>query len=329
MKWLFLLAPAFLLISCNDNDEAAAPGEEVLSQAPYSTITDSLKREPKNAELYFRRAILLNTNNLPDLALLDFQHAWAQAKQEKYAVGISNILLDKKSDSLIAFMNEALGKLPESLLLRLALVRAYDARNMTDSALAACDHLLATEPDQVNTLMLKASLLEKKEDTSGMISVLEKAHRLLPANLEVTEKLAYQYAESKNSKALALADSLIMIDTLLQHPDAYYIKGMYYSNINDRANAISLFDQTIRHDHRYLNAYIEKGKIQLNQKKTAEAFKTFELANTVSPAFPDAWFWMGKCQEAMGQKEDAKLNYEKAYGLDKTFTEAKEAAEKL
>ena len=329
MKWLFLLAPAFLLVSCNNDDEAAAPGNEVLSQPPYSTVTDSLKKEPKNAELYFRRAIMLNRNNLPDLALRDFKRAWAQAKEEKYAVSISNILLDIKSDSAIVFANEALKKFPESLLLRLALVRAYDAGNMTDQALAACDRLLAKQPDQVNTLMLKASLLEKKEDSSGMIDVLEKAHLLLPASLEISEKLAYQYAESKNSKAPALADSLIMSDTLKLHPGFYYIKGLYYSNIRDRANAIRLFDETIRYDHRYLNAYIEKGKILLDQKKTAEAFKTFQLANTVSPAFPDAWFWMGKCQEAMGQKEEAKLNYEKAYGLDRTFQVAKEAAERL
>ena len=47
------------------------------------------------------------------------------------------------------------------------------------------------------------------------------------------------------------------------------------------------------------------------------------------PAFPDAYYWMGICQEALGQTEEAKLNYQKAYGLDKTFTEAKEAAEKI
>jgi len=38
---------------------------------------------------------------------------------------------------------------------------------------------------------------------------------------------------------------------------------------------------------------------------------------------------MGKCQEAVGQKDEAKLNYQRAYGLDKTFTEAKEAADRI
>jgi hypothetical protein len=38
---------------------------------------------------------------------------------------------------------------------------------------------------------------------------------------------------------------------------------------------------------------------------------------------------MGKCQEALGQKDEAKLNYQRAYELDKTFTDAKEAADNL
>ncbi|MEI9909817.1 MAG: tetratricopeptide repeat protein [Bacteroidota bacterium] len=43
-----------------------------------------------------------------------------------------------------------------------------------------------------------------------------------------------------------------------------------------------------------------------------EAYKVFNLANTIKPAFPDAYYWMGVCQEALGQTEEAKLNYEKS-----------------
>ena len=67
----------------------------------------------------------------------------------------------------------------------------------------------------------------------------------------------------------------------------------------------------------------------MTRKKFNEALKTFQLVNTISATFPDAYFWMAKCEEALGQKEEAKLNYQRAYGLDKTFTEAKEAADKI
>ncbi len=134
--------------------------------------------------------------------------------------------------------------------------------------------------------------------------------------------------KQKIQKSVALCDSLIKIDTLNNHAEPYYYKGIYYSNIGDKQKAIQLFDQAIQNDYYYLNAHIEKGRVLYEQKKYAEALKVFKLPNTVSPDFADAWYWIGKCQEAMGQKEEARLNYQRAYGLDKTFTEAKEAADR-
>src|SRR5688500_19853592 len=53
-----------------------------------------------------------------------------------------------------------------------------------------------------------------------------------------------------------------------------------------------------------------------SQKKTNEALKTFQLANTITPSFPDAWYWIGRCQEILGDKAEAKQSYEKAYELE-------------
>jgi tetratricopeptide (TPR) repeat protein len=315
-------------IACNDKD-SSSPFDEILSQPAYAPLTDSIKQQPKNDDLYFRRAVLLNKNNFPEPALADFQKAWTLHKHEKYAFAIANIWLEKKPDSAIIFLQEALDKLPESQLLRISLARSYAALNKTDEALKTCDQLLSAQPDQPEILLLQSELLDKKGDTLASVVPLEKAHSLNPANRDIAFKLAYKYAENKNEKVIALCDSLIRKDSLHLHADPYYVKGVYYSNIHDDIKAIHWFDQTIRYSYNYLNAYIEKGKILIAQKKTMEALKIFKLANTISPAFPDSYYWIGVCQEMQGQKDDARLSYEKAYSLDKTFTEAKEAAEKL
>ena len=328
MKFFSLLFLCVLFWSCGNND-SSSPYSEILSQPPYTSVTDSIRKDPGNDELYFRRAVLLNKNNLPEPALADFRKAWSLQSRENYAIGISNILLERKPDSAIVFLKDAIKELPKSLFLQLSLVKAYDTTGNTNDALAASDAILQQEPGQVNALLLKSDLLLKKDDPAGAVKALEKAYVNMPANPEIVNKLAYQYAETKNSRALFLADSLIKIDSQGLFAGPYYIKGLYYSNINDRTKAIESFDAAIKLDHRYLNAYIEKGKILLDQKKNNEALKTFELANRVTPSFPDAWYWMGRCQEIMGDKEDAKQNYEKAFELDNTFTEAKEAAEKI
>jgi len=327
MKTSLIFILSFSMWGCNSNKDTSSPFAEILSQSPFASITDSIRKEPGRDDLYFRRAILLNKNNLPEPALADFKKAWSIVPAETYAVGVSNILLEKNPDSAILFLKKAIEEIPNSIFLQLSLARAYDTQGKTDEALAACNNLLAHEPDQVNVLMLKSDLLLKKEDTTSAIAAMEKAYSAVPSNREVSNRLAYQYAESKNSKAVAIADSLIGRDSLKFFAEPYYVKGMYYSNINDQEKAIEQFDATIKQDHRFLNAYIEKGKILLDQKKTTAALKTFELANTITPSFPDAWYWMGRCLEILGQKEEAKLNYEKAFSLDKTFTEAKEAIE--
>jgi tetratricopeptide (TPR) repeat protein len=325
---IFLLLSTILLVSCG-GDSGQSAYSAILAQPPYSTITDSISQEPERDDLYFRRAVLLNRNNLPEPALADFRKAWLINAEEPYAIGVGNILLEKRPDSATVFLQQAVKELPQSIFLRILLARSYDAQQETDKAILVCDEILHTDSNQLNTLALKAELLEKKNDVPATIAVLEKVHHLVPSNIQLANKLMYQYAETKNPKALTLADTLIRRDSLKVSADPFYVKGLYYANTGDNANALRFFDQTIQRSHRYLNAYIEKGKILFNQKKTAEALKTFQLAITVDAAFADAWYWIGQCQESIGQKADAKLSYQKAYSLDKTFVEAKEAAEKI
>ena len=317
-----------LLISCHDKNNTS-PFDDILSRQPYAPLTDSIKKEPGRDDLFFQRAILLNKNNLPEPALADFQKAWSLKKDEKYAYGISTLLMDKKPDSAVSFLNNALKDLPNSFLLQLNLARSYDSRNKTDDALKICDDILAKNPEQVDVLKMKADLLDKKGDQAEAIKILERAYTFTPFDINLNHLLADKYSAANNPKVIRLCDSLINQDSLHLHPEPYYFKGIYYSNINDKAKALAMFNEAIQHDYNYLNAYIEKGRIQYDSKKITDALKTFQLANTVSATFPDAYFWIGKCQEAMGRKEEAKLNYQRAYGLDKTFTEAKEAADKL
>lgn len=317
-----------IISSCNDKGTDSR-FRDILEKEPYAGITDSISNEPSNDELYFRRAVLLNSNNLAEPALEDFKKAWSLKNDERYAYGLSNLLLDKKPDSAILFLKEAIGKLPKSFLLQLTLARSYDAMGKTDNALELTNKILEENPQQVDVMKMKADLLGKKGSNAAAIELLEKAYGLTPYDIELNYELAFKYAEAKNPGVLKICDSLMKVDTLNLHAEPYYYKGIYYSNINEKAKALSLFDQALQHDYYYLNAYIEKARVLYDQKKFAEALKTVQLANTISATFPDAYFWMGKCQEAMGNLTEAKLNYQRAFGLDNSFIEAKEAAEKI
>jgi tetratricopeptide (TPR) repeat protein len=320
----------FIIISgCGNNNDGDSPYAELLSQPPYASLTDSIQHNPSNPDLYYHRGILLFKNNNNPPALADFRKAWSMEKKEIYALDISNVLLTEKPDSAIAFLKDALKLLPSSIPLHINLIQAYANVQKTDEALALCNFILKQHPDHVGILMMKADLQEQKNDTIGSMNTLEQAYRFAPANEDLCYNLAFKFAQNKNSKVLTLCDSLLQNDALGKNAEPYYFKGVYYSNINDRASALTYFNKAIAADYTFLDAYMDKGRILFNEKKYNDAVTDLQLALKISPAYADAYYWLGKCQEMLGQKQDAKLNYQRAFGLDKTLTEAKEAADKL
>ena len=318
---------SFTLINCSDSNDSS-PYQELLSRTPYANLTDSIHQNPSDPDLYYRRGMLLYKNNNSPPALADLKRAWSLSKKEQYAIGISNILLDKP-DSAVSFLQDALKMLPQSIPLHINLIQAYADDQKIDEALAICDKVLQQYPDQVAVLMMKSDLLEQKNDRPGSIHALEQAYRLDPSNQDLCYNLAFKFAQSKNPKVLTLCDSLLQHDTIEKNAEPWYFKGMYYSNINEKAKALEYFNKAIQADYSFLDAYMDKGQVLYDEKKYAEAISVFQLALKVSATYADAYYWLGKCQEALGKKEDARLNYQRAYGLDKSLTEAKDAAERL
>ncbi len=169
---------------------------------------------------------------------------------------------------------------------------------------------------------------ERKGDTSAAISTLEKL--VQPGELtQASLRLANLYAATRNQKTISFCNMILASNPDIKAAEPYYFKGVYYDNLGQAEKAVKEFDASIRADYNFIDAYLEKGRIFYHQKKFKEALGVYEMALKVSNSFPDTYFWIGRCQEALGQKEEALLNYRRAYGLDKTLTEAKEAADKL
>lgn len=328
MAFLFrlaLLLMTFTTIACNNNDEE----DTLLQRPPYNTYTDSIRQQPSNAALYYKRGSLLFQNNQTAYAELDLRRAWNLAKEERFALGLAEILNKKNPDSALYFTEQASRQLPQSIALQINRAKLYQQKGDLSKALDICNTIINRYPNQLDALMLKADILKAQNNNDASIAVLEQAYGYAPFDVELSYQLAFAYAEAKNAKALTLADSLIRMDTSATHAEPYYFKGLYYDNIGNSSKALDLYNEAIRHDYYFIDAYLSKGELLYQQKKWAEALKTFELAATVSPTYADAYYWIGKTQEAMGNKQEAKLNYQRAYGLDKSLTEAKQAAERL
>lgn len=235
---------------------------------------------------------------------------------------------------LLQSFRDSLKKYPSDTLIKYSFILALQDAGRYKEAIGVLDSMNFTKGDSTrlkvyfNYLFKRAELLAQAGDTADAIKTLE----LFVIPGEMTEagfQLTDLYAESKNPKTILFVDQMNKNDATKKDPNPDYLKGVYYYNINDYDKALEQFNSCIRKDYTFLDAYMEKGRILYNQSKYKDAMDVYDIAISVSNKFADAHLWKGKCQEALGQKADAKISYQRAYAFDKTLTEAKEAADRI
>lgn len=190
-----------------------------------------------------------------------------------------------------------------------------------------CDEIISKYPNQLDALILKSDILKDQNKPAEALIYLEKAYAFAPKDKELAYNLAYDLAEEKNARALTLTDTLLMQDVTETSARAYYIKATYYNISNKLTDALKNYDLAIQKDYNFLDAYLDKGKLLYNLKNYSIAFNTFQLGLKVSPTTAEFYYWIGKTQQALGKKAEAKLNYLRAYNLDKTLKEARDSAD--
>ena len=235
---------------------------------------------------------------------------------------------------LLQSYRDSLKKHPTDTLIKYNLVLTLQEAGRYREAVNVLDSMNIPMGDStqmkvyVSYLFKRSELLVLAGDTLNAIKSLE--FFVIPGELtEAGKQLAFLYAETKNPKAITICDSMNKYDESKRDPEPDYFKGVYYSNLGDDAKALEQFNSCIKKDYTFLDAYMEKGNILYKQSKFKDAIEVYDMAIKVSNSFADAHFWKGKCQEALGQKKEAKISYQRAYAFDKTLKEAKEAAERI
>jgi tetratricopeptide (TPR) repeat protein len=318
------------LAGCHSRDNANNKDtESILETPPFAALSDSIRQFPKDASLYFRRAELLSRNNFHEIAYGDYKKSWELDPIEQTALRYaSNLSITGKSEEAVKLLEICVRKFPANIEFKRLLGEAYVDAGRSKDAMDLYDNTLKKDSLDFEAWYEKGLLLEQVKDTAGAIYALKKAYTLQPVSTYALE-LAHLYAENKNPISLRICDEVISKDSSREMVDPFFIKGIYYSNTGQFAEAIEQFDSCIHSDWKFTDAYIEKGIAFFKQKNYDEALHTFHMAATVSNTFPDAYYWIGRCYEAINKKEEAIINYKRAISLDRKFTEAKDALKRV
>jgi tetratricopeptide (TPR) repeat protein len=244
------------------------------------------------------------------------------------------------SDSKVTPVNEAqvhaIGDLtkkvkenPDSAGLRMKLINNYDSLKMYKEAIAQADSLIRKDSVNNGLWFTKAQLQEDSRDTFGAIRSYEKALDIYPS-VESQLSLANLFAETRNAKALMICKNVRAMG-LGREADATcnFIAGIYFARIGDKKQAVQLFDKAINDNYTLMEAYMEKGFIYFDSKNFQQALQVFETALRVNKTYADAYYWKAKCNEAIGNKQEALIDYKRSLGIDNQLKEATDAIKRL
>lgn len=225
-------------------------------------------------------------------------------------------------------LKDSIAQFPQSLLLKEELIQLYRDSADFDNAIATVDRALQKDSLNVRLWDIKATLHYENEDTLNAVKAFETALKINPSPRYFI-LLGSLYAQTKNIKALDMADALLNSKQPETEKEAFFIKGLYFNYMGDKNKAISFFDKCLNLDNRHMFAYREKGIALYDMGKYEDAITVLDKAVTLQNSFDEGYYWLGRCLEKLNKPNDAIEEYKTALLYSPDYTEAKEALERL
>lgn len=225
-------------------------------------------------------------------------------------------------------LKEQVAKFPDSLLLKENLIQYYRENGNYENALKEVNYAVQKDTGNIRLWDIKAILHFEDGDTLQSIRSFEKALSIYPLPEDMIS-LATLYAQTKNAKALSLADTLLIKFKPDATKQALFIKGLYYSFTEDKVKAIGFFDQCLALDFHNMDAYREKAIALYDLKKYEDALTVLNRAITLENNFDEGYYYKGRCLEKLNRKEEAIEAYQSALMYTPDYIEAKDALARL
>jgi tetratricopeptide (TPR) repeat protein len=323
---------ALLLLSTMISPAGAAAAAPDLASGLEEAMTSAeaaLKdNEPEVAEIRYTSAL---RDGWLILGALDLAEAQPRAAQEAFrdAVGLDGA--DARAIQALASVDISLGE--------------------TDEAVEILTRLVQTDPKEAPIRRLLAQALVRAGDTQRAVAVLEQARAAAPEDLELAYDLATGYLHLENAAAAEPLFRQILKERPIAQTHVLIGRACRDAGDYERARAelreALRLDPGARHAHYYLGtilvtewqggapleeaikefraelklapedtlANVQLGMALVELRRPEEALSPLELAAHVERPESRAWYYLGRCQLALGHPEEATAALQRALAL--------------
>lgn len=333
-----LLIAVFLTMSlwaCQENQKESQPREAVDTEnvQPLSEVeklTQQIRNNPKDADLYYQRSMANLKENMLLLAMDDINRALSadSVNADYHALKGEIHYLKKEPEQAVEQFERSLEIDPENTdaLLKMSeiklLLRQYqECFDFANRALRVDEQLYMA-------YFIKGYAHYELGDSNLFVSSVQTALELNPDFFDGYVMLGSFYASLDSDMALDYYNSALVLQP--ENAEALYGKAIYLQNRGRTDEAIELYEQMISIEDNSPLAWYNQGYIWLEMRDDPrQAISFFEKAQSLHPQYTEALYNLGLCYERLEKADSAEIFYRQALEIDPQYDMAALGMERL
>ena len=315
LKKLFLFLTIGLFFACGGKEDKVK-FEEMSESEKISYLNAKIRKEPNNADLFFKRSETLFKKGELTEAYSDIEKAiLIDKKKVEYHVLKADILFTQ-GDTDLAFSTLQTAKEVDGKYIEAYLKSAELSLYLKDYEKTMFDVKQAIILDKLNptAYFLRGWALKEQGDTINAVKDYQKAIELKSDYEQAYEELGILYAQKGDALAIEYLNSTININP--KNYSAMYILALFYQEHNAIAQALDTYQKLLEIKPDHADALHNVGYINLVEKQDYDiAIECFNSAIKVDTLFWQAYLSRAEAYEKKGETAKAKADFQKAEEL--------------
>jgi pentatricopeptide repeat protein len=335
-----LILPFFLVFisSCQSSEKKELQAENAkadsisirLNLPELKAVNAQLLEDPNNAELYKKRALIYTSIKEYSAAVNDAKRA---IKIDSNVADYYNTMVDayfsqnntRKAKELLETIEK---KFPENTEALLKSAELYFIVRQYQKAIDYTNKALKVDPGLAKGYYIKGSIYRESGDTAKAITSLETATEQDNRYEDAFFDLGIIYAARKNNLALDYYNSALRINP--NNENTLYARAKLLQDLGKIEEAIIEYKKLLEKNKNCDNCCYNLGAIYLELKKdNANAITYFNKAIDINPNYAEAFFARAYTYAKLGDKEQAKADFNTCLRLSPNYEPAVEGLNKL
>jgi len=317
---MLLLCLLLICYSCNhkgDNKQNRKAENMVTDHTQSETIqitdlTNQIKEDPDNAELYYQRSELyIGYNNIQN-GVEDLKKAIRLNSQEgKYYFSLAGIYyLSQEYGEAFRLYSKSYEYQPDDIQTNLKLAWLAVIMEKYQNTFLHANNVLKQDVHNAIAYFYKGLAYKESGDTARAISNFQTAIEQEPEYYDPYMQIGLLMTAKRNILGISYFQNAIRLDSF--SAEAWYGLGMFYQSMKEWRSAINTYKSLIILQPQYEQAYYNIGYIYYNQNTIDTAYSNFDMAIKVNPTYAKAYFMRGSCSEIEGRLQQALADYKQA-----------------